>query len=119
MAPLEEKAKETGRIIGQSNEYQEVKRANEALSADREASTLLRQMEQLRVDAQKMIERGEEPTPEMEKQLDSLLTKVQVNPIYQRAVVSQDNFDKLMMKVNNWIGEGIKSGAVSPIITLG
>jgi cell fate (sporulation/competence/biofilm development) regulator YlbF (YheA/YmcA/DUF963 family) len=119
MAPLEEKAKETGRIIGQSNEYQEVKRANEALSADREASTLLRQMEQLRVDAQKMIERGEEPTPEMEKQLDSLLTKVQVNPIYQRAVVSQDNFDKLMMKVNNWILEGIQTGAQSRIITLG
>ena len=37
----------------------------------------------------------------------------------QRALVAQSNFDKLMMQVNGWIAEGIKSGAASPIITLG
>ena len=42
-----------------------------------------------------------------------------MNPAYQRALVAQANFDKLMMQVNNWIAEGIKSGAASPIITLG
>jgi hypothetical protein len=34
-------------------------------------------------------------------------------------VAAQDNFDKLMMRVNNWILDGIKRGAASPIITLG
>jgi hypothetical protein len=65
-----------------------------------------------------MIEQGAEPSPEMERELDELLSKVQVNPAYQRALVAQTNFDKLMMQVNNWIAEGIKSGAASPIITL-
>jgi hypothetical protein len=43
---------------------------------------------------------------------------VQSNSVYQQAVAAQENFDKLMMQVNGWIAEGIKSGAVSPIITL-
>ena len=116
---LDEKARELGRLIGQSSEYQAVKRANEALNGDRDAVALLRQMDQLRDQAQRMIERGENPTPEMEQQLDDLLGKVQGNATYQRAVVAQENFDKLMMRVNDWILDGIKKGAASPIITLG
>jgi hypothetical protein len=76
-------------------------------------------MEELRGTAQSMIDNGGNPTDEMERELDDLLSKVQVNPAYQRALVAQANFDKLMMQVNNWIAEGIKSGAASPIITLG
>ena len=115
---LQDKAVELGRLIGQSPEYQALKRANEALQNDREAATLLRQMEQLRVDAQRMIERGEQPTEEMERQLDELLGKVQVSGSYQRAIAAQENFDKVMMKVNDMIMEGIKKGATSSIITL-
>ena len=116
---IDEKAKELGRLIGQSAEYQAVKRANEALGEDKESVGLLQRMEQLRGDAQAMLQRGEEPTPEMERQLDELLGKVQASPVYQRAVASQENFDKLMMKVNEWILEGIRTGASSRIITLG
>ena len=116
---LEEKAKELGRIIGQSSEYQAVKRANDALGGDRDAVTVLQRMEQLRQQAQMMLSRGEQPTEEMEQQLDELLGQVQGNPTYQRAVSAQENFDKVMMRVNDWILEGIKKGAASPIITLG
>ena len=116
---LDQKGKDLGRLIGQSSEYQTLKRANDALGEDREAVTLLRRMEELRGTAQRMIEQGTEPSEEMERELDELLAKVQVNPSYQRALVAQTNFDKLMMQVNNWIAEGIKSGAASPIITLG
>jgi cell fate (sporulation/competence/biofilm development) regulator YlbF (YheA/YmcA/DUF963 family) len=116
---LDEKAKELGRLIGQSNEYQAVKRANEALNNDRDGLTLLKQMEQLRLDAQRLIERGEHPTPEMEQQLDLLLGQVQQNPHYQQVVTAQENFDKVMMRVNDWILDGIRRGAASSIITLG
>ena len=115
---LQDKALELGRLIGQSPEYQALKRANDALNADRDATTLLRQMEQLRVDAQRMIERGEQPTQEMENQLDELLGKVQVSTSYQRAIAAQENFDKVMLRVNDLILEGIKKGATSSIITL-
>jgi len=116
---IDDKAKELGRLIGQSSEYQAVKRANDALTGDKEAVELLRQMEALRTNAQQMIERAERPSDEMEQSLDTLLGKVQQNATYQRLVVAQENYDKMMMKVNDWIVEGIKKGATSSIITLG
>ena len=116
---LEDKAKELGRLIGQSEEYKQVKRANEALNEDRDAATALRRMEELRVEAQRMIERGQQPTEAMEQELDTLLQKVQGNQTYMRAAVAQENFDKIMLRVNEWILEGIRKGAASPIITLG
>ena len=115
---LEEKARELGRVIGQSPEYQAVKRSSDALNGDREAVTILQQMEKIRMDAQQMIAKGEQPTPAMEEQLDDLLTTVQANPVYQRAISAQENFDKVMYQVNNWIMEGMKKGATSSIITL-
>jgi hypothetical protein len=54
----------------------------------------------------------------MEQELDTLLRSVELNPSYQRAIVAQTNFDKLMMRVNEFISEGIRTGAVSKIITL-
>lgn len=116
---LEEKANELGRLIGQSPEYQALKRSSEALNEDRDSVTLLQQMEKLRGEAQQLIQRGENPTPEMEEQLDSMLEKIQSQTAYQRAVAAQENFDKIMLRVNQWIMDGMKKGAASPIITLG
>lgn len=116
---IEEKARDLGRLIGQSKEYQELKRANDALGQDTEAVKLLKEMEQLRADAQRMISRGERPTQEMERQLEELLSKVQVQSAYQRLIAAQENFDKQMARVNDWILEGIEKGSASPIIMLG
>lgn len=113
---LEEKAKDLGRAIGQSDEYKAVKRSSEALNQDVEATKVLRRMEAIRTEAQGMIDKGTEPSPEMEQELDGLLSQVQTSPAYQRAVVAQDNFDKLMLRVNSWIADGIRTGATSPII---
>ncbi len=115
---LEEKARDLGRVIGQSPEYQAVKRSSDALNSDREAVAVLQQMEKIRTDAQQMIQRGEQPTAEMERELDDLLTKVQSNAVYQKAISAQENFDKVMYQVNNWIMDGMKKGATSSIITL-
>ena len=116
---IEDKAKDLGRLIGQSTEYQAVKRASDALNEDKDTVTLLQTMEQLRVDAQRMMQRGERPTEEMERQLDTLLGQIQGRSSYQRLLVAQENFDKVMGRVNDWILEGIEKGATSSIITLG
>lgn len=116
---IEERARDLGRLIGQSKEYQDLRRANEALGQDKPAVDLLKEMERLRTTAQHMIERGERPTAEMEQQLDQLLQKVQVQAAYQRLIASQENFDKLMAHVNEWILDGMEKGAASPIIMLG
>lgn len=116
---IEDKAKELGRLIGQSSEYQAVKRASDALNEDKDTVTLLQQMEQLRLTAQRMMQQGQRPTEEMEHQLDGLLGQVQGRATYQRLLVAQENFDKTMGKVNDWIMDGIERGSASPIITLG
>ncbi len=116
---LQDKAIELGRLIGQSEEYKAVKRTSDALNDDREAVNVIRKLEGLRQEAQAMIARGENPTAEMEEQLDGLLEQVQGNATYQRAISAQDNFDKIMVRVNEWISEGIRKGATSSIITLG
>jgi cell fate (sporulation/competence/biofilm development) regulator YlbF (YheA/YmcA/DUF963 family) len=115
---IDTKAKDLGRLIGQSDEYKALRRANDDLGNDRSTVTDLQRMETLRRDAQRMLAQGQEPTPEMEQELDALLGKVQATAAYQRAISAQENFDKLMMQVNQWIAEGIKAGAASPIITL-
>jgi cell fate (sporulation/competence/biofilm development) regulator YlbF (YheA/YmcA/DUF963 family) len=115
---LDEKARELGRLIGQTPEYQALRRASEALDGDREALDMLRRMDQLRLDAARMLQRGERPSQELEKQLHTLLDQVQVNPTYQRFVVAKENFDKVMANVDEWILQGIEKGAASPIITL-
>ena len=116
---IEDKAKELGRLIGQSSEYQALKRASDALNEDKETVTLLQSMEKLRVDAQRAMAQGQRPTAEMEQQLDTLLGQIQGRASYQRLLVAQENFDKVMQRVNDWIMEGIERGAASPIITLG
>jgi cell fate (sporulation/competence/biofilm development) regulator YlbF (YheA/YmcA/DUF963 family) len=116
---IEDKGKELGRLIGQSSEYQTLKRASDALNEDKETVALLQQMEKLRVDAQRAMAKGERPTQEMEQQLDTLLGQIQGRSSYQRLLSAQENFDKVMQRVNDWIMEGIEKGASSSIITLG
>ena len=116
---LEERARELGRLIGQSSEYQAVKRASDALHGDREVATLMQKVERIRVDAQKTIDEGGQPTAETERELEELLGSLERNTIYQRMLVAQENFDKVMLRVNDWILDGMRKGSASPIITLG
>ena len=73
---LSDKATELGRLIGQSAEYQAVKRANEALNGEGEITGALQRMDAVRTESQQKIERGEQPTAEMEQDLDTLLSTV-------------------------------------------
>lgn len=116
---IEDKAKDLGRLIGQSPEYKAMRTTAEALNADAAAVEALQAIEALREQAAQAMERGQRPTPEMERQLDALLTTVQGSPAYQRAIAAQENFDKMMHQVNQWISEGIRTGASSPIVLLG
>ena len=62
---IQDQATALGRQIGQSDEYKAVKRSSEDLNADGVAVAALREMEQLRVRAQQMLEAGQQPTPDM------------------------------------------------------
>jgi cell fate (sporulation/competence/biofilm development) regulator YlbF (YheA/YmcA/DUF963 family) len=119
MEAFEMRAEELGRLVGQSDEYQAWRRAEQRLTADDELRTALDRLAQLQMGAAEKAQRGEEPTPEQQAELDSLWGKVQVNPLYQGYIAARTNFDKLMYRVNETILEGMKKGAESRIITLG
>jgi cell fate (sporulation/competence/biofilm development) regulator YlbF (YheA/YmcA/DUF963 family) len=60
--------------------------------------------------------REEEPPQELENELATLTEQMQASPRYQSLIASQANFDKLMDRVNQAIGEGIRAGEQSGII---
>jgi len=116
---IADRAADLGRLVGQSDEYQTLKRANDRLMQEEELRGALERLRALQLSVAEQMDRGVEPTPEQQQEIDKLVGQVQVHPAYQSVVAAQANFDKLMMKVNEWILDGIKQGAASRIITLG
>jgi cell fate (sporulation/competence/biofilm development) regulator YlbF (YheA/YmcA/DUF963 family) len=112
------RAEELGRLVGQSEEYQALKRANERLMADDGLKAKLEHMRTLQLDAEAKLDRGEAPPEEMRVELDTLMGTVQSSPVYQAFIAAQTNFDKLMTKLNEQMFEGIRLGGESRIITL-
>lgn len=114
-----EKAQELGRLIGQSDEYKTLKRARQQLE---EVPELRQQMDRLQGVAE-TLERtamqGQEPPEDHVKEYETLLSTIQADTRYQGLVSAQANFDKLMLKVNEQMVDGMRKGADSPIITLG
>jgi len=112
------RAEELGRLVGQSEEYQALKRANERLMADAGLTAKLERMRTLQLEAEEKLERGEAPPETIRAELDGLMVVVQADPGYQAFIAAQTNFDKLMAKLNEQLFEGIRLGAESRIITL-
>ena len=116
---IAERASDLGRLVGQSEEYQALKRANDRLMGEQELREALEQLRRLQIQVAEQLDRGQEPASTQQQELDGILAKVQAHAAYQGVVAAQANFDKLMMKVNDWILDGIRKGAESRIITLG
>ena len=112
------RAEELGRLVGQSEEYQALKRANDRMMADAALTGSLERLQRLQLEIHERLDRGEPPSAETQEQMDLLMGTVQTSPLYQGIVVAQTNFDKLMGRVNEQILGGIKLGAESRIVTL-
>jgi hypothetical protein len=59
---------------------------------------------------------GNEPSEELKAGYEEAVGRLQVSAAYQRLVSAQANFDKVLLKVNQTIQEGIAEGAESRII---
>ena len=119
MEAIDKRADELGRLVGQSEEYKAWRRAEERLTADQPMREALDRLAQLQMSAAEKAERGEQPAPDQQTELEGLWSRVQVNPLYQSYIAARTNFDKMMYRVNETILEGMKKGSESKIITLG
>ena len=111
-----EKARDLGRLVAQTPEFAYLKAANRELADDREATELLNELRSLQERVIAQIDKGEEISEEMRAEMDEIQGKVQGSTRYQMLVSTQANFEKLMDKVNQEIGEGIKAGEERRII---
>ncbi len=116
---IEEKALELGRLLGQTEDFKALKRAQDEIEEASELRAQLGRLQELSDRMQRGLLAGEDPPEELVKEYDALVTKVQVDARYQRMVAAQSNFEKLMHRANEKIAEGLRKGSESPIITLG
>jgi cell fate (sporulation/competence/biofilm development) regulator YlbF (YheA/YmcA/DUF963 family) len=115
---IEEKAQDLGRLIGQSPEYQALRRAEQNLRGDQESVSRLDLIQQLARKVDQAITRGELPDEETTRQYETAVRELELSPSGQAYVVARANFDKLMARVNHQISQGMEKGATSTIITL-
>lgn len=116
MDQIWEKARDVGRLIAQSEEYGAFKRASQRLSDDREAVSRLNRLQELEEGFQAALQRGIEPPMEEQQEYQRLADEVQAMPGYQGLASAQQNFDRLMLRVNEEIAKGIEAGEQSRII---
>lgn len=115
---IEEKAQELGRLIGQSEDYKALERARDGLEGVAELDVKFEELQQVAARMESAMAEGTEPPQADGEAYQRLLAEVQSDSRYQSMVAAQANFDKLMLRVQDQIMEGIKKGSESLIITL-
>jgi cell fate (sporulation/competence/biofilm development) regulator YlbF (YheA/YmcA/DUF963 family) len=115
---IDEKATDLGRQIGQSPEYQALRRAETTLRTDTTAVTLLDRIQTLARAVDQAVGQGEMPDEETTQAYEAAVRELELSPTGQAYVVARANFEKLMAKVNQEISAGMEKGATSSIITL-
>lgn len=115
---IDDKAQELGRLLGQSNEYQALRRAEQALREDKEAQGKLETISRLTREFDALMAQGQAPEEAQAQEYETTLREFELSPSGQTYLVARTNVDKLMQRVNQRIADGIERGATSGIITL-
>jgi cell fate (sporulation/competence/biofilm development) regulator YlbF (YheA/YmcA/DUF963 family) len=114
-----DKAEELGRLIGQTPEYKALRRAETALREDTEAQGKVELIQRLARQMDELVAQGQMPDQETTEQYEKAVRELEVSPTGQAYAVGRANFEKVMVKVNQLIAQGMEKGAQSSIITLG
>ena len=80
------RAEELGRMLGQTEEYKNLRRADEHLQSDGEASSLLKDLQAKSEDLQQALAAGQEPDESIAKEYEQVRSRVQTLAPYQRMV---------------------------------
>ena len=113
-----DKAQELGRLIGQSAEYQALRRAESSLREDKDTVAKLDQIQTIARKVDEIVASGQMPDEPTTEAYESAVRALETSQTGQAYVVARTNFEKLMGKVNQQISEGMERGATSSIITL-
>ena len=115
---IDEKAQELGRMIGQSPEYQALRRAERNLQDDVDTKQRLEKIDQLARQIDEQVAQRKLPDEATVTSYESAVRELETSPMGQAYVVARANYEKLMARVNQQMAQGIDRGAASSIITL-
>lgn len=118
MTEILEMAETLGRSVGRTTEHRVLSRALAAAHDDREFVKLNNELESLFESMRSEALQGRNPAAEDQRRHDELLGKLEALSAYQSLVAAQSNFEKLMVKVDAAMKEGIRKGATSPILVV-
>ncbi len=116
MTLMTEMARDLGKALAQTEEYQTLKRTISSTADVRELAELRTELEGFEGQIEAALRGGNEPTEELKSGYEDAVGRLQASSTYQRLVSAQTNFDKVLLKVNQTIQEGIVEGAESRII---
>jgi len=114
-----DKAEELGRLIGQTPEYKALRRAETGLRDDQDAQAKVELIQRLARQMDELVAAGQMPDQATAETYETAVRELEVSPSGQAYAVSRANFEKVMIKVNQLIAQGMEKGAQSSIITLG
>jgi len=114
-----DKAEELGRLIGQTAEYKALRRAETTLREDADAQAKVNLIQKLARQMDELVTQGQMPDQATAETYENAVRDLEVSPIGQAYAVGRANFEKVMVKVNQLIAQGMEKGATSSIITLG
>ncbi len=114
-----DKAEDLGRLIGQTPEYKALRRAETALREDTEAQAKVDLIQKLARQMDELVAQGQMPDQATAESYETAVRELEVSPSGQAYAVARANFEKVMIKVNQLIAQGMEKGATSNIITLG
>jgi cell fate (sporulation/competence/biofilm development) regulator YlbF (YheA/YmcA/DUF963 family) len=114
-----DKAEELGRLIGQTPEYKALRRAESALRDDHDAQAKVELIQKLARQMDELVAGGQMPDQTTAETYETAVRDLEVSPTGQAYAVGRANFEKVMIKVNQLIAQGMEKGASSSIITLG
>lgn len=116
---IAEKARDLGRLIGQTDEYKAVDRARTRIGEDREVTETVNRLTALEETMAQSLREGREPAAELQAEYESTFSTLQGSPVYQGLVAAQANFEKILSRVNQHVSEGIETAGRSRIILSG
>lgn len=114
---IESQARQLGRLIAQTPEYRYYESSSKVVGDDQELRDLVQKLQQLEDNINKLVHSGQEVPEQVKNDYESVLSDLQGRTNFQALVSSQENYLKLMNKVNEYISEGIRDGGQSRIIT--
>jgi cell fate (sporulation/competence/biofilm development) regulator YlbF (YheA/YmcA/DUF963 family) len=115
---IEEKAQELGKLIGQSTEYQTLRRAEKTLQEDAETRNRLEKIDQLARQIDEQVAAKKIPDEATVSAYETAVRDLEVSTQGQAYVIARANYEKLMTRVNQQMSAGIERGSTSSIITL-